>query len=184
MNERLRDQIVDIANMYPDSPYRDAYIDFARTSQEFTRDENPTHHACVYFAAYDPRAGLIYVGHHKKSGLWLFNGGHIDEGELPHDAFEREVSEEWGIPVDSNVIGLPQLITTTEIDNPVQTCRMHYDIWYFVPVDSSNFNPNPDLISKEFHENRWMSIDDAREIVTDPSTLVAIAEFNSIFNNS
>jgi 8-oxo-dGTP pyrophosphatase MutT (NUDIX family) len=36
---------------------------------------------------------------HKKLGIWLCPGGHIDEGELPHQAAEREFWEETGVRV-------------------------------------------------------------------------------------
>lgn len=36
---------------------------------------------------------------HKKLGIWLNPGGHIDEGEAPHQAAEREFWEETGVRV-------------------------------------------------------------------------------------
>jgi 8-oxo-dGTP pyrophosphatase MutT (NUDIX family) len=36
---------------------------------------------------------------HKKLGIWLNPGGHIDEGELPHEAAQREFFEETGVRV-------------------------------------------------------------------------------------
>lgn len=36
---------------------------------------------------------------HKKLGVWLAPGGHVDEGELPHQAAEREFWEETGLQV-------------------------------------------------------------------------------------
>ncbi|NCN06900.1 MAG: NUDIX domain-containing protein [Candidatus Pacebacteria bacterium] len=37
--------------------------------------------------------------HHKKLNLWLCPGGHIEDGELPHQAAEREFKEETGVAV-------------------------------------------------------------------------------------
>lgn len=37
---------------------------------------------------------------HKKLGIWLPVGGHIDEGELPEHAALREVREETGLDVE------------------------------------------------------------------------------------
>jgi 8-oxo-dGTP diphosphatase len=36
---------------------------------------------------------------HKKLGIWLNPGGHIEVGELPHQAAEREFFEETGVKV-------------------------------------------------------------------------------------
>src|SRR5258708_633265 len=63
-----------------------------------TRDENLEDHFCVYFAGFSSSDKTVFIGHHKKSDLWLFNGGHIDKGETPTDALLREISEEWGSP--------------------------------------------------------------------------------------
>lgn len=140
-----------------------------------TRDENPYTHFCVYFAAFDPDKHNVFVGHHKKSGLWLFNGGHIDKGENLSSALEREISEEWGVKIPLKNIGRPLLLTITEIPpNQKQICQTHYDVWYFVPNNQDTVIFNQDLLAKEFFETRWLTIPDAKSRITDPSTLKAL----------
>lgn len=41
----------------------------------------------------------ILLVKHKKLGIWLAPGGHIEDGELPHQAAEREVFEETNTKV-------------------------------------------------------------------------------------
>lgn len=102
---------------------------------KLTRDENPTSHFNVFFAAYDPGMKQIFIGHHKKAELWLFNGGHIDKGESPEQALEREIGEECGLQMSSETIGKPLLLTICNIRESVRhRCRTHYDIWYFVKL--------------------------------------------------
>lgn len=140
-----------------------------------TRDENSYTHVCVYFAAFDPNKQDVFVGHHIKSGLWLFNGGHIDKGENLSGALEREIGEEWGLKIPLENIGRPLLLTITEIPpNQKQICQTHYDIWYFVPSNRNEVSFNKKLLAKEFFETRWMTIQDARSLITDPSTLKAL----------
>lgn len=43
--------------------------------------------------------GKVLLVKHKKLGFWLAPGGHVEEGELPHQAAEREFWEEAGIKV-------------------------------------------------------------------------------------
>ncbi|MCA9369267.1 MAG: NUDIX domain-containing protein [Pseudomonadales bacterium] len=43
--------------------------------------------------------GKVLLVKHKKLGIWLNPGGHIDEDELPHQAAEREFWEETGVRV-------------------------------------------------------------------------------------
>lgn len=143
-----------------------------------TRDENPESHFCVYFAAYDPKAKQIFIGHHKKSGLWLVNGGHIDQGETLQETLKREIDEEWGLAenLENLEISQPRLLTITEINNlPKQTCRAHYDVWYFVAVDKNVFNPDKQKLATEFHENQWVTFETARKsFIKDANNLQAL----------
>ena len=139
-----------------------------------TRDENPLSHLCVYFAAYDPKNKSVFMGKHIKSGLWLFNGGHIDRDESLEDALYREMKEEWGLVQKTN-ISAPSLFTITQIENPKrQTCEWHYDIWYFIPFQKDLFHPMQNLLSKEFFEWGWKSMNEARTLARDKATLLGI----------
>ncbi len=142
---------------------------------ELTRDENPVTHFCVYFAAFDPNNKEVFIGHHKKSGLWLFNGGHIDKGETADEALRREISEEWGIDINLDNIS-PSLLTITEIvSNPNgRPCKEHYDIWHLIPVGKDNFLPEKEKLDTEFYTTKWANISDARALVTDPCTIEAL----------
>jgi 8-oxo-dGTP pyrophosphatase MutT (NUDIX family) len=140
-----------------------------------TRDENPASHFCVYFAAYDPTARQVFIGHHKKSGKWLFNGGHMDADEHPINAAMRESWEEWGLKLEADALGEPQLLTITNIPPEVKyPCQTHYDIWYFVPLDQHQTQFDQSKLASEFYENRWMSIPEAQALTTDPATLQAL----------
>jgi 8-oxo-dGTP pyrophosphatase MutT (NUDIX family) len=180
MTERLVNEINNIfsTEVSVTEEVRKAYLQ-RLTEGQLTRDENPQTHFCVYFAGFSPETNEVFIGHHKKSGLWLFNGGHIDEGETPTEALFREIGEEWGdvkqIGLPEDAVGKPELLTITEIDNPTkQKCRRHYDIWHFVWADKNTFRPDQSKLDKEFHETRWVSLDEAKSLITDPSTLEAI----------
>lgn len=43
--------------------------------------------------------GHILLVHHKRIGAWLPPGGHLLDGEMPHQAALRETLEETGVPV-------------------------------------------------------------------------------------
>ncbi len=145
-----------------------------------TREEDPLTHLCVYFAAYDPAAKKVFIGHHKKSGLWLFTGGHVDPGETLPQAVSREISEEWGLQISTQAIGVPAFFTITIILQAQLICREHYDAWYFFPVEGAHFQPNPQRLAEEFHQIGWMAIDEARAFVTDPNTQLALGRIERI----
>lgn len=187
MQNRLAEQIKTIAEKLSDLPVSTEYLNRAKKSK-LTGDENPLSHFCVYFAAFDSDNKEIFLGLHKKSGLWLFNGGHIDKGEVFEETLIREMREEWGMQADLQSTGEPKLITITDINNPTfrltNKCAKHFDIWYFVPVSKTTFLPDQEKLSTEFSKIGWKSIEEARDLATDPSTLIAITEFEKIFNKN
>lgn len=133
-----------------------------------TKQENELSHMCTYFAPYDPEAKEIFIGHHKKAGFWLVNGGHIDKGEALKDTLKREIEEEWGLDYNDFKIDEPQLLTICPLDNPEkQKCRLHFDVWHFIPVNKGDFHPDEEKLKEEFHEWGWFSIEDAMNLNTD-----------------
>lgn len=150
---------------------------FCRRLKEgkLTRDENPVTHFCVFFAAFDAGRKQVFVGHHRKADTYLFNGGHIDQGETLRETLEREMREEWGFVHEAAKTLEPSFITIKNIDPSYRfICRRHYDIWYFVPVDKARFSPDESKLMKEFHQMKWVNFAEARKIITDSNTLTAV----------
>lgn len=63
-------------------------------------------HVCLTAAGVLIHDHKILLVKHKKLGLWLNPGGHIEPNELPHQAAEREFWEETGIKVKAKHFGL------------------------------------------------------------------------------
>lgn len=63
------------------------------------------------FLVHDHKVLLVK---HKKLGFWLAPGGHIEEGELPHEAAEREVYEETGVRVE--VVSAGEVIPSVNVE--------------------------------------------------------------------
>lgn len=142
---------------------------------KLTRSENRFSHFCVYFAAVNPAQNQVFIGHHKKSDLWLFNGGHIEPGELPEAAVVREAKEEWGLRIATTDLPPVALVTLTVIEHPEkQICRDHYDLWYFLPYDASAFHPDGRALATEFFTHGWKSYDEAERLLTSLPTKDAL----------
>jgi len=164
-------RLLENANLDP--TLKNAFISRVRKGG-LSREENATSHICVYFAAYDPNLNQVFIGRHIKSGLWLFNGGHLDKDESLEDTLYREMDEEWNI-VKKIENTTPSLFTLTKIEHPEkQICEWHYDIWYFIPFDKNTFNPSRDYLLQEFFEWGWKTIDEAQSLARDKATLTGI----------
>lgn len=71
----------------------------------------------------------VVLHRHKRLGLWLQPGGHVDAGETPWDAALREAVEETGLPV-RYAGGTPQLV---HVDvHPGPRGHTHLDLRYLL----------------------------------------------------
>lgn len=133
-----------------------------------TRDENPVSHVCTFFAPYDPDTHRVFLIHHRKSGLWIFPGGHVDAGETLMETVEREMGEELGLP-DPDADELRAFfLSVITIENPGLACREHLDVWFCFPSDGKDFAI---FDHGEFLDHRWVSFNQARDLATDPLML-------------
>jgi len=155
-----------------------------RLSQgSLTRDENPQSHFCAFFAPFDPVAKQVFIGHHIKADRWLFNGGHLDQGETPLEAMKREMKEEWGEEIGPYMLLPEHLLTITDIDSSVVSCRKHYDLWYFVQIDKNQFKPDEKKLAKEFHQWGWKTEAQAKALCRDQDVGEVLKMINGFINS-
>ncbi len=119
------------------------------------REEGVSDHFCSMFVPYVVTTQSVFVGHHKKSGLWMPPGGHIDIGEAPIEAARREITEELRIHEPQQLS--PLALTYVDITNRPD-CTRHYDIWFRMTcADETPF----DYERNEFYEAGWYPIEQA-----------------------
>src|SRR6478672_4531930 len=70
--------------------------DLERLPFPFSEDADPTHVTASAIVV-GSRGTVLHV--HRRTGMWLQPGGHIDPGESPTDAALRETVEETGLAV-------------------------------------------------------------------------------------
>jgi 8-oxo-dGTP pyrophosphatase MutT (NUDIX family) len=92
------------------------------------KPDKPRIHLVSYFVVLDGVEGKFLLVDHRKSGLWLPPGGHVEPGEHPQEAVRREVREELGVEADF-VCEEPIFLTVTET---VGNVAKHTDVslWY------------------------------------------------------
>lgn len=132
--------------------------------------ETTRHFVTTVYLVNDDRTALHK---HKKLGLLLPPGGHIDRDELPHIAGEREVYEETGINIDINEdrqivkegawsrkIPQPDHLLLDDITiKDGDPSHQHINFVYFVEVDNDNIDPqgHSEVDSEDWY---WFDIDD------------------------
>lgn len=131
-------------------------------------------------APYDEHAGPthvtasgIVVGHrgtvlhrHKRLGIWMQPGGHIDPGETPATAALREATEELGLAVEHPLAG-PLLI---HLDvHQAAHAHTHLDLRFLLLGADADPMPPAD----ESPDARWCSWDEALAMA-DPALVDAL----------
>lgn len=108
---------------------------------------------------------------HKKLGIWLNPGGHLEAGELPHHAAEREFWEETGIKVKALPFGISLKTTETSF----QPCPFSVDLHWVCRENYdrrvSGESPDPVLQKKwplgcEQHLNFMYLVEPTSDAVT------------------
>lgn len=144
---------------------------------DLTRDEDPASHYCAYFLPYNEKTKNVLIIHHKKSGLWLSPGGHIDKDERLLEALKREVFEELGVKDIVDETFKPFLLTITPVNKTPHLCKEHFDIWFRIPTSEENLN----IDFQEFHDAKWLTPEEAGKIVTDGPNLEALEKMKQLF---
>jgi 8-oxo-dGTP pyrophosphatase MutT (NUDIX family) len=103
---------------------------------------------------------------HKRLGIWMQPGGHIDAGETPATAARREATEELGLAVEHPESG-PLLLHLDVHDAALG--HTHLDLRYLLIGRDADPHPPPD----ESPEARWYSWDDAIAMA-DPALVEAL----------
>ena len=91
---------------------------------------------------------------HKRLGIWMQPGGHIDAGETPDVAARRETTEELGLAVEHPAAG-PCLINLDVHEAALG--HTHLDLRYLLIAGDADPQPPPG----ESPDARWCSWDEA-----------------------
>jgi 8-oxo-dGTP diphosphatase len=115
--------------------------------------DTPPKHLVVYFIPFDAANGCVLLGDHRKSGLWLPPGGHVEDGEDPRQAVVREAREELGIEAGCEDGGA-FFVTVT----PTIGANRHLDVslWFVLPSVRRDARIVPD--PGEFSSVRWFDL--------------------------
>ncbi|HEX3517010.1 MAG TPA: NUDIX hydrolase [Trebonia sp.] len=115
--------------------------------------DTPPKHLVVYFIPVDAAERCLLLGDHRKSGLWLPPGGHVEDGEDPRQAVIREAREELGIAAEF-ADDKPLFLTVTPTKGP--NSHIDVDLWFVLRVTRRETQLDPD--QREFKSVRWFDL--------------------------
>lgn len=123
-----------------------------RLPRPFDQDADPVH---VTGSAIVVGSRGVVLLKHKRLGLWLQPGGHVDPGETPWDGALREAREETGLDVSFASVdddGVPPLV---HVDvHPGGRGHTHLDLRYLVLGGDADPTP-PEGESQEIAWFTW-----------------------------
>ena len=127
-------------------------------AEPFSRGQ-PRAHFTASALVVDPSRTRTALVHHRKLGIWVQPGGHLDpDDEEYEDAALREVHEETGL---SGTVEAPRPLhlDVHEIpDRPEMPAHLHLDVRFLVVADGEL------TVSEESHEVRWLATEDATDL--------------------
>ncbi|MGW6394270.1 NUDIX domain-containing protein [Streptomyces sp. NPDC055103] len=118
------------------------------------KPDTPAMHLVSYFVVLDDTRGQLLLVAHRKAGLWLPAGGHVEAGEDPWAAVVRECAEELGIQaVASPITGEhPLFLTVTRTRG--QGAHTDVSLWYLLNADADSITSYD---QGEFETIRWLT---------------------------
>jgi 8-oxo-dGTP pyrophosphatase MutT (NUDIX family) len=133
----------------------DALEWLASTDDIFRREvpRTPPKHLVAYFLLQNPVDGCVLLVHHRKAGLWLPTGGHVEVGEDPAETVRREALEELAVQaVFADPGARPLFVTVTETVGAADVRHTDVSLWYLL-TRSRGDDLHPD--EREFTAVRW-----------------------------
>lgn len=135
-------------------------VALGRLAHPFDEAADPTHLTASAVVT-GPRGVLLHL--HKRLGIWLQPGGHIEPGESPWEAAKREATEETGLVMSWPSHDDPPPLAHVDV-HPGPRGHTHLDLRYLMSV-SGDDRPAP--AAGESQEVRWCTWDEALA-VADP----------------
>lgn len=136
---------------------------FDQLARPFDEHADPIHVTGSAFVV-GPR-GVVLL-RHKRMGMWLQPGGHIDPGETPWAGALREATEETGLAC--RFAEDPPRLVHVDV-HPGPRGHLHLDLRYL--VDGGDADPDPP--EGESQQIGWFDWDAAIELAGDPRLAAA-----------
>ena len=148
-----------------DSPLAEEFVAACAHPDALRKPHRPDH-LTASAVVLDPAGAQVLLVLHRKVGLWLQPGGHVDDGDTSlAQAALREAVEETGVP------GLAVDPAPCDLDRHAAPCgaRHHLDVRFLVRAPAAA----PPVVSEESLDVRWWPVGALPQQRVDLAPLVA-----------
>ncbi len=140
-----------------------ATLDRLTWSDDLFAEDVNAHHVTASGFVLSSRGVILH--RHRRLGIWVQPGGHVDAGEFPAGAAMRECTEETGLAVHH-----PDPVELFHVDvHPGPRGHTHYDLRYVLLAPPVDPVPPPE----ESPEVYWFTFEEAVQRC-EPSLVAAI----------
>ncbi len=148
------------------------WIDSEAPIFRIAKPATPDIHLVSYFLLFDESMNKVLLVDHKKAGLWLPSGGHVEPDEHPKETVKRELFEELGLAAVF-LLQDPLFVTVTKTVGLTE-CHTDVSFWYVLKGNSSIAI---DYDQGEFNGIYWFDLDAIPYENTDPHMKRFIQKF-------
>ena len=138
----------------------------------FSEEADPVHLTASAFVV-GRRGTILHL--HRKLGIWVQPGGHVDPGEAPLDAALRETREETGLVVAS---AEPDGLLFHVDVHPGPRGHTHLDLRFVLLSTDDDPAPPPE----ESQDVRWCAFGDVASLA-EPALVPALAKLGAAWDD-
>jgi 8-oxo-dGTP pyrophosphatase MutT (NUDIX family) len=140
-----------------------AWIESGEPIFRIQKPDIPNKHLVSYFLLFDEIALKVLLVDHKKSGLWLPAGGHVEIDEDPYQTVRRECLEELNI--EANFWCEEPIFLTSTLTVGLTAGHTDISLWY---VLKGNEKGQYLFDRREFNGVEWFGFDEIPYKKSDP----------------
>jgi 8-oxo-dGTP pyrophosphatase MutT (NUDIX family) len=182
--EAVRQELSDYRTADPtEAGYVTRMLQLSQASAACERSHfTPGHFTASAFVLSPDRREVILI-HHKKLGIWVQPGGHVEATDADLlSAARREVAEEVGLG-DLDLVSTASSLFDVDIHlipgRKTEPAHEHFDVRFAFVARTRDFER-----TEEVADVRWVPLADVAEITSDVSVLRAVRKLQALLAKS
>lgn len=131
-------------------------IQWLKASEHLNKPHNMEEHLGVFAVVLSQDREHTFLLNHRKAGLWLPPGGHVDLGQKLHECALMEVEEELGMQQAKLLSEAPVFLTRT-LTQGMNAGHVDVTSWLLIEGDALS---EYQIQAKEASQSRWFKIEE------------------------